>query len=61
MGSLTLTGSSVAGGNSGGSGVENGGHVDIVPFFLGERMSTIQNTHISSVGFTLRFLYIGSY
>ena len=34
-----LTSSSVAGGKSGGSHVENGGNVYIVPFFLGERVS----------------------
>jgi hypothetical protein len=33
---LTLTSSSVAGGDGRGSHVENSGHVDVVPFLLGE-------------------------
>ena len=43
---LTLTGSSVAGGNSGGANVENSGDVDVVPLFLSEGVSAISfNQH----------------
>ena len=38
---LTLAGSSVDGGESGGSGIEHSGYVDIVPFFLCERVGAI--------------------
>ena len=36
---LTLASSSVAGGDGGGSDVENSGHVDVVPLFLCEGVS----------------------
>ena len=38
---LTLTSSSVAGGDGGGANVENSGDVDVVPFLLGEGVSAI--------------------
>ena len=36
---LTLASSSVAGGDGGGSDIENSGHVDVVPLFLCEGVS----------------------
>ena len=38
---LTLTSSSVAGSDGGGADIENSGHVDVVPLFLGEGVSAI--------------------
>ena len=40
---LTLTGSLVAGGDSGNAVVEDSGHMDVVPFFSCEGVGTIFN------------------
>ena len=58
IGILTLTSSSVAGSDCGGSHVENGGDVDVVPFLLLERMSAIINNRIHKLNFHRVLLHL---
>lgn len=57
---LTLTGGSVAWSDGGDASVEDGGNMDVVPFFLGKGVNAIKIIRLSRLNYQKRVL-MGTY